>query len=174
MRLVTTLNSSPDTVRLWLERSGSIIPLDIEIYLHIPVPAKKRRRAATPVPAYSPPPITEFFFHNPPTPTYVVPPVVPHPPVFHLGMHNNIPNLPPPATAHEHTYIGPVTHWRTSRSKPQSPTNSSWGHIVLFYLSEQMHRWKRFVFRFDRQFDSMSALKNITRMYFFKSVGFQN
>lgn len=37
-----------------------------------------------------------------------------------------------------------------------------WGHIVFFYLVEQMHRWRRFVFRFDKQFPSMGALKSIT------------
>ncbi|EJD05622.1 uncharacterized protein FOMMEDRAFT_118794 [Fomitiporia mediterranea MF3/22] len=168
IRLVTTLNSSPDTARLWLERSGNRVPLDIEIYLHIPAPPKKRRRAITPIPAaYSPPPITDFFFHPPPPtpPTYAVPP----PPLpmntVSLGMQNAIPHLAPPSTAHIHpVYIDPVSHWRSRQSnKNQSPTSSSWGHIVLFYLAEQMHRWKRFVFRFDRQFDSVSALRNIAR-----------
>lgn len=37
-----------------------------------------------------------------------------------------------------------------------------WGHIAFYYLTEQMHRWERFVFRFDRQFGSISALKSIT------------
>lgn len=36
-----------------------------------------------------------------------------------------------------------------------------WGHIAFFYLVEQMHRWERFVFRFDKQFASLSALKGI-------------
>jgi hypothetical protein len=36
-----------------------------------------------------------------------------------------------------------------------------WGHIAFFYLVEQMHRWERFVFRFDKQFTSMGALKAI-------------
>lgn len=34
-----------------------------------------------------------------------------------------------------------------------------WGHIAFFYLAEQMHRWERFVFRFDKHFTSISALK---------------
>lgn len=37
-----------------------------------------------------------------------------------------------------------------------------WGHIAFYYLTEQMHRWERFVFRFDRQFGSINALKSIT------------
>ena len=36
-----------------------------------------------------------------------------------------------------------------------------WGHIAFFYLVEQMHRWERFIFRFDKQFTSMGALKAI-------------
>lgn len=32
----------------------------------------------------------------------------------------------------------------------------------MFYLVGQMHRWRRFVFRFDKQFSSMAALKSIT------------
>ena len=39
-----------------------------------------------------------------------------------------------------------------------------WGHIAFFYLVEQMHRWERFVFRFDKQFASLSALKGINGM----------
>jgi hypothetical protein len=37
-----------------------------------------------------------------------------------------------------------------------------WGHIAMFYLVGQIHRWERFVFRFDKQFSSMAALKSIT------------
>ena len=39
--------------------------------------------------------------------------------------------------------------------------NTHWGHIAFFYLVEQMHRWERFVFRYDRQFSSAGALKAI-------------
>ncbi|KAL5521523.1 hypothetical protein ACEPAF_2271 [Sanghuangporus sanghuang] len=163
IRLVTTLNSSPDTIRLWLERSGTRVPLDIEIYLHIPAPQEKRRRVGTPMPPFSPPPITELFFHHgPPTPNpyYVPPPPAPPVNIVPLGMQNAIPNLPPPAAAHS-AYADTISHWRTRNQS--SLTSSSWGHITMFYLAEQMHRWKRFVFRFDRQFDSMAALRNIVR-----------
>ena len=37
-----------------------------------------------------------------------------------------------------------------------------WGYIAFFYLMQQMHRWERFVFRFDRQFASIHALKTMT------------
>ncbi len=46
-----------------------------------------------------------------------------------------------------------------SRTSP-----ASWGHIAMFYLTEQMPRWKRFVFRFEKSFESMAALKTISRM----------
>lgn len=36
-----------------------------------------------------------------------------------------------------------------------------WGHIAFYYLVEQMHRWERFIFRFDKQFASISALKSV-------------
>lgn len=39
---------------------------------------------------------------------------------------------------------------------------SHWGHIAIFYLVEQMHRWERFIFRFDKQFSSFIALKSIS------------
>ncbi|KAE9406138.1 hypothetical protein BT96DRAFT_915633 [Gymnopus androsaceus JB14] len=38
----------------------------------------------------------------------------------------------------------------------------SWGHVATFYLKQQMPRWKRFVFRYDRVFSSLSAFKGIT------------
>ncbi|KAF8641799.1 hypothetical protein AX16_009780 [Volvariella volvacea WC 439] len=37
-----------------------------------------------------------------------------------------------------------------------------WGHIVFFYLVEQMHRWERFIFRFDKIFSSIRALRSIS------------
>ncbi|TFK41790.1 hypothetical protein BDQ12DRAFT_396590 [Crucibulum laeve] len=46
--------------------------------------------------------------------------------------------------------------------KPKSQSAMHWGHIAIFYLVQQMHRWERFIFQFDKQFTSMSALKSIT------------
>ena len=47
----------------------------------------------------------------------------------------------------------------SSKRKPRARFAGMWGHIALFYLTEQMHRWKRFIFRFDRRFESMKELK---------------
>lgn len=41
-----------------------------------------------------------------------------------------------------------------------------WGYIAFFYLAEQMHRWQRFVFRFDKKFATIHALKHVVGVYF--------
>lgn len=48
-----------------------------------------------------------------------------------------------------------------SSNHQRSKKNMHWGHIAFFYLVEQMHRWKRFVFRFEKQFTSVTALRAI-------------
>ena len=51
-----------------------------------------------------------------------------------------------------------------TRCPSQSAKNRGsihWGHIAFYYLAEQMHRWERFVFRFDKRFASTDALKSI-------------
>ena len=51
-------------------------------------------------------------------------------------------------------------------NRTRSSTHSThWGYIAFFYLVEQMHRWERFVFRFDKQFPSIQALKSISGMH---------
>ncbi len=50
---------------------------------------------------------------------------------------------------------------RSSSSQQRLRKNMHWGHIAFYYLVEQMHRWERFVFRFDKQFTSIGALKAI-------------
>ncbi|KAJ7923916.1 hypothetical protein B0H13DRAFT_1706905 [Mycena leptocephala] len=85
IRLLTNQSSSPDTIRLWLERSGPTIPLDIEIYLRV-----------------------------------------------------------------------------ESCETGQHPPNLHWGHIAMYYLVQQMRRWERFIFRFDKGFESIAALNFIT------------
>ncbi|KAJ7840386.1 hypothetical protein B0H14DRAFT_2785230 [Mycena olivaceomarginata] len=92
--LIWSKSSSPDAIRLWLERSGPTVPLDIEIYLRV------------------------YLTHT------LSPP-------GHL--------LVPPGSA--------------------SPSNLHWGHIAVYYLVQQMHRWERFVFRFDRASGSAPLLK---------------
>lgn len=67
--------------------------------------------------------------------------------------------------AHSHDHHGlihPRPSWRHGPQAPRSRGSIHWGHIAFFYLAEQMHRWKRFVFRFDRQFSSMEALKCVS------------
>jgi hypothetical protein len=156
IRLVTTQNSSADTVRLWLERSGETVPLDIEIFLRVNGPSSEppsRARSVSPSPwAYS---------HGPggsAPATYVI--AQPS----HTGM--AIPILPP---SHTPIIIPPSPspwnsppHHSSSPQPSQSKSSMHWGHIAIFYLVGQMHRWDRFVFRFDKQFSSMAALKSIT------------
>jgi hypothetical protein len=56
----------------------------------------------------------------------------------------------------------PASDEKSSQSNTHnSRTSAHWGHVAVFYLVEQMHRWERFVFRFDKQFASMAALRSI-------------
>ncbi|KAI0042824.1 hypothetical protein FA95DRAFT_1634863 [Auriscalpium vulgare] len=165
IRLVTSPNASADTIRLWLERSGSRIPLDIEIFLQVQAPgasattSRPRARSPSPWPYLSnPPTATTHYVQIPgavppstsiqiiPTanPTIVLPPSPPH--------HDVIFGSPPPVSASLPAMTPPS----------QSRASSHWGHIAIFYLVEQMHRWERFVFRFDKQFASWHALKSIS------------
>ena len=164
IRLVTTSNSSPEFIRLWLERSGTKIPLDIEIYLHVHSSSIKQRKAdpwtlppGIPTPhtaivaamAQAPAPVQHQ--HQPPEPAPV------------LGAQATIPLLPQNAYPQIPAHMDPLLNdWRNGRKKTDSLSSTSWGHVALFYLSDQMHRWKRFIFRFDRQFESASALRNIS------------
>lgn len=50
---------------------------------------------------------------------------------------------------------------RSSSSQQKLRKNMHWGHIAFYYLCEQMHRWERFSFKFDKQFASIGALKAI-------------
>jgi hypothetical protein len=48
------------------------------------------------------------------------------------------------------------------RGQPSSKgAVAQWGHVAVYYLTQQLPRWERFVFRCDKQFASMSALKSI-------------
>ena len=166
IRLVTTPNASADTIRLWLERSGSHISLDVEIFLHVPDAA-----ASTPLPRLrtrSSPQWPTFLSNNATTTTHYVqiqasqpttsiqivpstPPIVlPHSPP-HYDWPGSLTPPPPPSQL-------PSAITTTSQSR----ASSHWGHIAIYYLVEQMHRWERFVFRFDRQFPSWQALKSVS------------
>ncbi|PPR03720.1 hypothetical protein CVT24_007368 [Panaeolus cyanescens] len=161
IRILTTQHASADTIRLWLERSGDKVPLDIEIFLriantkpnHEASPSRPRRVASPlsaitpwnmPLPTHMPP--THLFLSPPPPPT--------------VGSVTIIVPPSPPGNIDAWGSHGPSNHDRPANYV--SKASMHWGHIAFFYLVEQMHRWERFVFRFDKQFTSMGALKSIT------------
>ncbi|KAJ7637319.1 hypothetical protein DFH06DRAFT_1002586 [Mycena polygramma] len=164
IRLFTNQSSSPDTIRLWLERSGPTVPLDIEIYLRVvqasepspvnPYPRRRRHELFThtfvsaPAPLFGTGPLgTPGHLLVPHFTPSVTPFIVPQPPVHH---HPGGWESPPPMT---------MLHGQQDLS---APPNLHWGHIAVYYLVQQMHRWERFVFRFDKGFGSIAALKSIT------------
>ncbi|KAF8908517.1 hypothetical protein CPB84DRAFT_1766815 [Gymnopilus junonius] len=155
IRILTNQHASADTIRLWLERSGETTPLDIEIFLrvtsskHSPEPAslRPRRTSSSPLTPVTPPWNVSFTAQQPSS-HYFVPHPPPPPPIVVM------PASPPP----QHDGWSPPVHDRQAVSR----VSMHWGHIAFFYLVEQMHRWERFVFRFDKQFTSMGALKSIT------------
>ncbi|RDB27535.1 hypothetical protein Hypma_003789 [Hypsizygus marmoreus] len=165
IRLLTTQHASADTIRLWLERSGDTVPLDIEIFLRVSTKSsasestsqRRRRRSLSPSP--SPPPWPMSFAHNPAVPAHYV---IPHTPISPTGLAI----LPPPQTPIilPPSPGGPHDTWLSAHHhSSERPSRSSlhWGHIAIYYLAEQMHRWERFIFRFDKHFTSMGALKSI-------------
>ncbi|KAA1473094.1 hypothetical protein DENSPDRAFT_779377 [Dentipellis sp. KUC8613] len=164
IRLLTSPNASADTIRLWLERSGTRVPLDIEIYLQVQSPSSSsssRTCARSPSPwSYSAPITTHHYvpFHSVSQPGTIqiiptaAPVALPPSPPHHDHWEAITPPPPPPP------HLPPVSQ----SSAPQSRASTHWGHIAIFYLVEQMHRWERFVFRFDKQFPSWHALKSIS------------
>ncbi|KAF8526626.1 hypothetical protein BU17DRAFT_82788 [Hysterangium stoloniferum] len=160
VRLETTQNDSADTIRLWLERSGASCPLDIEITLQVLPPlsptvkTRCRARSHSYAPLPSPPlswTAVQVHQHGPVNigtgggvMQYIPPGVFPPPPVL----------VSPP---HSH-------HGSPSPPSASSSTRSvaHWGHIAMYYLTQQMHRWERFVFKFDKSFPSIASLKSIT------------
>ncbi|KAK2465099.1 hypothetical protein APHAL10511_002907 [Amanita phalloides] len=166
IRLVTNLQSSADTIRLWLERSGTSVPLDIEIVLRVTGfksqdgSFSRRRRSVSPVsgpPTWSIPVSSHnglaihYLILHPVYASSAGIAIIPPPPIV----------LPPSPTMSD--------SWSaSSRSSDERPSQANtprtsihWGYIAVYYLVEQMHRWERFVFRFDKYFASMSALKSI-------------
>ncbi|KAI0064982.1 hypothetical protein BV25DRAFT_1822762 [Artomyces pyxidatus] len=166
IRLVTSPNASADTIRLWLERSGSRVPLDIEIFLQIQnqgastTSSRPRARSPSSWPYLSTPPTAATHYvqiqannAQPSTAIQIIPtatPIVlpPSPPHHDAAIFGSPPSTP--------TALPSLT------TTTQSRASSHWGHIAIFYLVEQMHRWERFVFRFDKQFSSWHALKSIS------------
>lgn len=165
IRLVTTQNSSADTIRLWLERSGDTASLDIEIFLRVnstTTETTSRARSVSP---------SSWAYPLPPPggsapATYVIAQPT-HTPLPLTGLPpSHTPIIIPPSPSH-HDPWGSPPHPSSSQQQlgPQSKASMHWGHIAIFYLVGQMHRWERFVFRFDKQFTSMAALKSIAGKY---------
>lgn len=191
IRLVTTPQSSPDTVRLWLERSGSTVPLDIEIFLHThshhavrDTPSMHRRAPTVTLSAASAweapwwendlpgtPPAAADAAANGPAATYIHIPANGPPHFIPIAA---VPNSPP--LQHHHVHAGPapiyhevvpISSWRQLSHTSRSSGVQHWGYIAFYYLMQQMHRWERFVFRFDRQFPSINALKSMVGEHHF-------
>lgn len=145
IRLVTSQHASADILRIWLERSGTSVPLDIEIYL----------RVNTPSPS-DPPDLAEIPIPLAPTPAGT--------PI------SAIPSIPMPQHPAHHydTWHTPSALSRTASATAlalaQSKMSPHWGHIFTYYMVLQIHRWERFVFRFDKPFPSMAALKTLVGM----------
>ncbi|KAF8872510.1 hypothetical protein BD779DRAFT_1452696 [Infundibulicybe gibba] len=170
IRLLTTQNTSPDTIRLWLERSGSSIPLDIEIFLRVAnskssasesIPGRRRRSASPnhPGSATWAFPMTHHHIAGHyviPHPSHAPPPTIPVLPPAHT------PIIVPPSPSHSDAWSpSPPPSVSERPSSNASRMSTHWGHIAIYYLVEQMHRWERFIFRFDKQFTSVGALKSI-------------
>ncbi|KAJ7190712.1 hypothetical protein GGX14DRAFT_603767, partial [Mycena pura] len=162
IRLFTNQSSSPDTIRLWLERSGQTVPLDVEIYLRVlqtpevPIaPYPRRRRAEY---------LTHTFVSAAPTPLFGTGPLGPP---GHLLVPHFTPSvtpfiIPQPSMHHHAGWESPPPMPMYHSQPDSSSPNLHWGHIAIYYLVQQMYRWERFVFRFDKGFGSMAALKSIT------------
>ncbi|KAI0355357.1 hypothetical protein OH77DRAFT_1504200 [Trametes cingulata] len=184
IRLVTTQASSAETIRLWLERSGRTVPLDIEIILKSPsvhsgvVDSLARRRyLSVPPHAAGDPWVAGGWTTPPPLAQTAVAGGTAvhlqiggaHPTVHVVPVQAVVPNdtvgpAPPSPPPHAHEWDMPplITSERTQPlSQQRLRKNMHWGHIAFYYLVEQMHRWERFVFRFDKQFASIGALKSI-------------
>ncbi|KAI0329557.1 hypothetical protein GY45DRAFT_1304628 [Cubamyces sp. BRFM 1775] len=193
IRLVTTQASSAETIRLWLERSGRTVPLDIEIILKSPsvhsaaLDSISRRRYLSIPHAAGDPWVAAGGWATPPPLVHTGAPggtavhlqlggthptvhVVPVQAVVNDGVG---PAPPPSPPGHTHEWEMPplmpaVAAAAAAVAERTSPfaqqrlrKNMHWGHIAFYYLVEQMHRWERFVFRFDKQFASIGALKSI-------------
>ncbi|KAI0938662.1 hypothetical protein AcW1_001666 [Taiwanofungus camphoratus] len=185
IRLVTTQATSPDTIRLWLERSGNTVPLDIEIFLrsHPPQqtvlePHPRRRNPTAPIHGFADQWGVNAGWASPPGTAHAA--LGGNGPTTYLQQTPGIHILPlgqapqfvvangagvvsaQAMHAHDDLWgMPPLVSSERAPSASRTKRNMHWGHIAFFYLVEQMHRWERFVFRFDRQFASIAALKTI-------------
>ena len=135
------------------------MPLDIEVFLQVSrqkcvdlTSSRVHRVTTSSITPVSQTWIPAIGSHPQQPPHYFLAPPTAPPPMG--GMTLVMPPSPPGS------HFDP---WIPDRSiNAISRSNMHWGHVAFFYLVEQMHRWERFVFRFDKQFTSMSALKSIT------------
>lgn len=164
VRLITTPTSSPELIRLWLERSGHTVPLDIEIYLRVTdqcpnatasllnANQRRRRRSSGNLSTGSPSwtPLSNAM--TAPAPPHMTSPI-PLPPHFagNLAGTGSMVVSGPPLYSQD---SGPSL---TAINRP----SIHWAHIAFYYLVEQMPRWERFIFRYDKAFKSMTALASI-------------
>ncbi|CAL1709106.1 unnamed protein product [Somion occarium] len=169
IRLVTSSEAPADTVRLWLERSGHKIPLDIEIFLHSPPsaassstrPRPPRRTTSNTILIADNWGANDWTPAMTPPPQGIAIPISPYVSVHAAGgtllpvnLHAQNESMMPPI-------VGSERPRDTANSSKSRSTTQYWGYIAISYLVEQIHRWERFVFRFDKQFPSVAALKSI-------------
>ncbi|CAE6372383.1 unnamed protein product [Rhizoctonia solani] len=62
--------------------------------------------------------------------------------------------------------LAPPTNWQPSTNISRADREAQrdevqWGHVVMFHLGSQVHRWRRFVYRAERLFMFLGAL-NVT------------
>jgi hypothetical protein len=163
IRLITSPTSSPELIRLWLERSGHTVPLDIEIYLRVTdqcptttasllnANQRRRRRSSGNLSAGFPV-WTGSNAATAPAPLHTTSPL---PPLAHLtsnsaGTGSMVVSGPPPYSQDPGPSLAVI-------NRP----SIHWAHIAFYYLVEQMPRWERFIFRYDKAFKSMTALASI-------------
>jgi hypothetical protein len=72
------------------------------------------------------------------------------------------PGVPIPAGLGNNAQTSSSRSPRDKTKKDSRTAAEQWAHVAMFYLIEQMHRWKRFVFKYDHHFPSVAALKAIS------------
>jgi hypothetical protein len=108
IRFHGSLATSPDLIRLWVERSGPTVLLDIDIEI------SRRRRSLQSC---------------------------------------GLPWKSPGAELHSRRFVHTLLRARDPRRGSSPPADdvlhrdaTQWGHVALFYLTAQKHRWRSFVF----------------------------
>ncbi|KAG8965105.1 hypothetical protein FRC03_000911 [Tulasnella sp. 419] len=140
----TTALCPADTLRLWIERSGSHVPLDIDITLKaVPGTLTTQDKSAV-IPR-------RRFFGNSATQAHL--------PSLWNAVNNGgatHTSLSPP-----HGAYASSSTTKPDEADPNAGAAASWGHIVFYYLVAQLHRWRRFRFIFGTPFPSLKAIDTI-------------